>query len=53
MKKFENMSIEELKEYAKENNMRLTSKVKIKMIKQIEEYEHIRNCKGNAFRDFK
>ena len=52
MKKFENMSIEELKEYAKENNMRLTSKVKIKMIKQIKEYEHIRTCKGNAFMDF-
>ena len=52
MKKFENMSIEELKEYAKENNMRLTSKVKSKIIKQIKEYEHIRNYKGNAFRDF-
>ena len=51
MKKLENMSTEELKEYAKENNMRLTSKVKIKMIKQIKEYEHIRTCKGNAFRD--
>ena len=45
------MTIEELKEYAKENDMRLTSKVKIKMIKQIKEYEHIRTCKGNAFRD--
>ena len=32
MKKFENMSIEELKEYAKENDMRLTSKVKIKIL---------------------
>ena len=51
MKKLENMSTEELKEYAKENDMRLTSKVKIKMIKQIKEYEHIRTCKGNAFRD--
>ena len=51
MKKLENMTIEELKEYAKENDMRLTSKVKIKMIKQIKEYEHIRTCKGNAFRD--
>lgn len=51
MKKLENMTIEELKEYAKENDMRLTSKVKNKMIKQIKEYEHIRNYKGNAFRD--
>ena len=51
MKKLENMTIEELKEYAKENDMRLTSKVKTKMIKQIKEYEHIRTCKGNAFRD--
>ena len=40
----------ELKKYAKENDMKLTSKVKAKMIKQINEYEHIRNCKGNAFR---
>ena len=49
-KKFEEMTVEELKNYAKENGMRLTSKVKAKMIKQINEYEHIRNCKGNAFR---
>lgn len=49
-KKFEEMTVEELKNYAKENDMRLTSKVKGKMIKQINEYEHIRNCKGNAFR---
>ena len=49
-KKFEEMTIEELKKYAKENDMKLTSKVKTKMIKQINEYEHIRNCKGNAFR---
>ena len=51
MKKLENMTIEELKEYAKENDMRLTSKVKTKMIKQIKEYEHIITSKGNAFRD--
>ena len=37
-------------EYFKENDMKLTSKVKAKMIKQINEYEHIRNNKGNAFR---
>ena len=49
-KKFEEMTVEELKKYAKENCMKLTSKVKSKMIKQINEYEHIRNCKGNAFR---
>ena len=49
-KKFEEMTTEELKKYAKENDMKLTSKVKVKMIKQINEYEHIRNCKGNAFR---
>ena len=49
-KKFEEMTVEELKNYAKENDMKLTSKVKVKMIKQINEYEHIRNCKGNAFR---
>ena len=49
-KKFEEMTVEELKKYAKENCMKLTSKVKAKMIKQINEYEHIRNCKGNAFR---
>lgn len=50
IKKFEEMTVEELKKYAKENDMKLTSKVKAKMIKQINEYEHIRNCKGNAFR---
>ena len=49
-KKFEEMTTEELKKYAKENDMKLTSKVKANMIKQINEYEHIRNCKGNAFR---
>ena len=50
IKKFEEMTVEELKNYAKENDMKLTSKVKSKMIKQINEYEHIRNCKGDAFR---
>ena len=49
-KKFEEMTTEELKNYAKQNDMKLTSKVRAKMIKQINEYEHIRNCKGNAFR---
>ena len=49
-KKFEEMTTEELKKSAQETNMKLTSKVKVKMIKQIKEYEHIRNCKGNAFR---
>ena len=49
-KKFENMTREELKNYAKQNDMKLTSKVKAKMIAQIKEYEHIRNCKGDAFR---
>ena len=49
-KKFEEMTVEELKKYAKENDMKLTSKVKAKIIKQINEYEHIRNNKGNAFR---
>ena len=49
-KNFESMTIEELKKYAKENDMKLTSKVKTKMIAQIKEYEHIRNNKGNAFR---
>ena len=49
-KNFENMTTEELKKYAKENDMKLTSKVKAKIIKQINEYEHIRNSKGNAFR---
>ena len=49
-KKFEEMTTEELKKYAKENDMKLTSKVKAKMIAQIKEYEHIRNYKGNAFR---
>ena len=44
------MTVEELKKYAKENYMKLTSKVKDKMIKQIYEYQHIRNCKGDAFR---
>ena len=32
------------------NAMPTDEKVKAKMIKQINEYEHIRNCKGNAFR---
>ena len=50
IKKFEEMTVEELKKYAKENDMKLTSKVRSKMIAQINEYEHIRNCKGNAFR---
>ena len=49
-KKFEEMTTEELKKYAKENDMKLTSKVRSKMIKQINEYQHIRNCKGDAFR---
>ena len=50
IKKFEEMTVEELKKYAKENDMKLTSKVKAKMIKQIYEYQYIRNCKGDAFR---
>ena len=38
MKKcFENMTTEELKNYAKQNDMKLTSKVKAKMIAQIKE----------------
>lgn len=49
-KNFENMTIEELKNYAKQNDMKLTSKVRSKMITQIKEYEHFRNNKGNAFR---
>ena len=49
-KNFESMTTEELKNYARQNNMKVTSKVKAKMIKQINEYEHIRNCKGDAFR---
>ena len=49
-KNFESMTTEELKNYAKQNDMKLTSKVKAKMIKQINEYQHIRNCKGDAFR---
>ena len=49
-KKFEEMTTEELKKYAKENDMKLTSKVKAKMIKQINEYEYVRNNKGNVFR---
>ena len=49
-KKFEEMTTEELKKHAKENDMKLTSKVRAKMIKQINEYQHIRNCKGDAFR---
>ena len=49
-KKFEEMTVEELKKYAKENDMKLTSKVKVKIIAQIKEYEHFRNNKGNAFR---
>ena len=52
-KNFESMTTEELKNYAKENDMKLTSKVKTKMIAQIKEYEHIRNNKGNAFRQLK
>ena len=50
IKKFEEMTVEELKKYAKENDMKLTSKVRSKMIKQIKEYEYVRNNKGNAFR---
>ena len=50
IKKFEEMTVEELKKYAKENDMKLTSKVKAKMIAQINEYEYVRNNKGNAFR---
>lgn len=50
IKKFEEMTVEELKKYAKENDMKLTSKVKAKMIAQIKEYEYVRNNKGNAFR---
>ena len=49
-KKFEEMTVEELKNYAKQNDMKLTSKVKTKMIAQIKEYEYVRNNKGNAFR---
>ena len=50
IKKFEEMTVEELKNYAKQNDMKLTSKVKAKMLPQIKEYEHFRNNKGNAFR---
>ena len=50
IKKFEEMTVEELKNYAKQNDMKLTSKIKTKMIAQIKEYEHFRNNKGNAFR---
>ena len=49
-KNFESMTTEELKNYAKQNDMKLTSKVKAKMIAQIKEYERFRNNKGNAFR---
>ena len=49
-KNCEEMTTEGLKKYAKENDMKLTSKVRAKMIKQINEYQHIRNCKGDAFR---
>ena len=37
IKKFEEMTVEELKKYAKENCMKLTSKVKAKIIEQINE----------------
>ena len=49
-KNFESMTTEKLKNYAKQNDMKLTSKVKAKMIAQINEYEYVRNNKGNAFR---
>ena len=46
------MTTEELKEYAKQNDMKLTSKKREKIIKQIKEYEHFRNNKGKAFREY-
>ena len=41
--KLEDMSVDELKQYAKNNDMKLTSKVKGKMIIQIKEYEKARS----------
>ena len=49
--KLEDMSVDELKQYAKNNDMRLTSKVKEKMITQIKEYEKARSTRGNVFRE--
>ena len=49
--KLDDMSVDELKQYAKNNDMRLTSKVKGKMIIQIKEYEKARSTKGNVFRE--
>ena len=44
------MSVEELKAYAKANSMKLTSKVKSKMIQQILDYEKARGSHGRLFR---
>ncbi len=49
-KELEEMEVSELKEYAKRNGMKLTSKVKNKMIQQIREYEKYRGTHGNLFR---
>ena len=51
--KLEDMSVDELKQYAKNNDMRLTSKVKEKMITQIKEYEKARSTRGNAMKGLK
>ena len=52
VKSLEDMSVEELRQYAKSNSMKLTSKLKAKMIQQIREYEKYRNTHGNIFRAY-
>ena len=49
-KTLDDMSVEELKAYAKANSMKLTSKVKSKMIQQILDYEKARGSHGRLFR---
>lgn len=51
MKELENMTREELKEYAKDKGIRLYTTVPEKMVAYIKQVEHVREIHGDAFRD--
>lgn len=50
MKSLDDMNKEELKQYAKENGIRLYTSVEEKMRKHIKDVKHVRETHGDAFR---
>lgn len=50
MKNLENMNKEELKQYARDNGIRLYTSVPERMRKRIKEVEYVRKHHGDAFR---